>query len=106
MKPFPIVSTHSLPLGGARRGRKWIGRNAINLIVGWCGRFLFFVVPCQFSFGEWCFLRTNSRLMGRTKKILHFSSLHNRLGEHMQGALDIRRVFQIDLGLLAIYKMT
>jgi len=25
------------------------------LIVGWCGRFLFFVVPCQFSqdIGEW-----------------------------------------------------
>jgi len=26
-----------------------IGRNRVNLIVGWCGRFLFFVVPCQFS---------------------------------------------------------
>jgi len=26
-----------------------IGRNHLNLIVSWCGRFLFFVVPCQFS---------------------------------------------------------
>jgi len=26
-----------------------IGRNRVNLIVGWCGRFLFFVVPRQFS---------------------------------------------------------
>jgi len=32
-----------------------IGRNGVNLIIGWCGRFLFFVVPRQFSqdFGEW-----------------------------------------------------
>jgi len=32
-----------------------IGRNRVNLIVGWCGRFLFFVVPRQFSqdIGEW-----------------------------------------------------
>jgi len=32
-----------------------IGRNGANLIVGWCGRFLFFVVARQFSqdFGEW-----------------------------------------------------
>jgi len=32
-----------------------IGRNRANLIVGWCGRFLFFVVPRQFSpdIGEW-----------------------------------------------------
>jgi len=32
-----------------------IGTNRINLIVGWCGRFLFFVVPRQFSqgIGEW-----------------------------------------------------
>jgi len=32
-----------------------IGRKPVNLIVGWCGRFLFFVVPCQFSqdTGEW-----------------------------------------------------
>jgi len=30
-------------------GRKLIGRKPINLIVGWCRRFLFFVVPCQFS---------------------------------------------------------
>jgi len=31
-----------------------IGRKPVNLIVGWCGRFLFFVVP-QFSqgIGEW-----------------------------------------------------
>jgi len=30
-----------------------IGRNTVNL--GWCGRFLFFVVPRQFSqvVGEW-----------------------------------------------------
>jgi len=35
--------------GGAGRGRKFIGRNLVNLIVGWCGRFLFFVVPRQFS---------------------------------------------------------
>jgi len=34
---------------GAGRGRKLIGRNPVNLIVGWCGRFLFFVVPRQFS---------------------------------------------------------
>jgi len=36
-------------------GRKLIGRNPVNLIVGWCGRFLFFVVPRQFSqdIGEW-----------------------------------------------------
>jgi len=26
-----------------------IGRNSSNLIVGWRGRFLIFVVPCQFS---------------------------------------------------------
>jgi len=41
--------------GGAGRGRKLIGRNPVNLIVGWCGQFLFFVVPCQFSQdnGEW-----------------------------------------------------
>jgi len=26
-----------------------IGRKPLNLIVGWCGRFLFFVVPRQFS---------------------------------------------------------
>jgi len=32
-----------------------IGRKPLNLIVGWCGRFLFFVVPRQFSqvVGEW-----------------------------------------------------
>jgi len=32
-----------------------IGGNSVNLIVGWCGRFLFFVVPRQFSqdIGEW-----------------------------------------------------
>jgi len=32
-----------------------IGRNGVNLIVSWCGRFLFFVVPRQFSqvVGEW-----------------------------------------------------
>jgi len=32
-----------------------IGRKPVNLIVGWCGRFLFFVVPRQFSpaIGEW-----------------------------------------------------
>jgi len=32
-----------------------IGRKGVNLIVGWCGRFLFFVVPRQFSqdTGEW-----------------------------------------------------
>jgi len=32
-----------------------IGRKPVNLIVGWCGRFLFFVVPCQFSqdTGDW-----------------------------------------------------
>jgi len=30
----------------------------VNLIVGWCGRFLFFVVPCQFSQDlGWCQLR-------------------------------------------------
>jgi len=36
-------------VGGAGRGRKMIGRKSVNLIVGWCGRFLFFVVPRQFS---------------------------------------------------------
>jgi len=32
-----------------------IGRKPVNLIVGWCGLFLFFVVPRQFSqdTGEW-----------------------------------------------------
>jgi len=32
-----------------------IGRNGVNLIVSWCGQFLFFVVPRQFSqvVGEW-----------------------------------------------------
>jgi len=35
--------------GGAGRGRKLIGKNSVNLIVGWCGRFLFFVVLRQFS---------------------------------------------------------
>jgi len=30
--------------GGAGRGRKLIGRNCVNLIVSWCGQFLFF---CQ-----------------------------------------------------------
>jgi len=32
-----------------------IGTNRVNLIVGWCGRFLFFVVPRQFlqGIGEW-----------------------------------------------------
>jgi len=32
-----------------------IGRNHVNLIVSWCGRFLFFVVPHQFSpdVGKW-----------------------------------------------------
>jgi len=32
-----------------------IGRKLVNLIVGWCGRFLFFVVARQFSqdIGEW-----------------------------------------------------
>jgi len=32
-----------------------IGRKPVNLIVGWCGRFLFFIVPRQFSqdTGEW-----------------------------------------------------
>jgi len=35
--------------GGAGRGRKLIGRNCLNLIVGWCGQFLFFVVLRQFS---------------------------------------------------------
>jgi len=30
--------------GGAGRGRKLIGRKLVNLIVGWFGQFLFFVV--------------------------------------------------------------
>jgi len=32
-----------------------IGRKRVNLTVGWCGRFLFFVVPHQFSqdTGKW-----------------------------------------------------
>jgi len=32
-----------------------IGRSCLNLIVGWCRQFLFFVVPRQFSqdIGEW-----------------------------------------------------
>jgi len=32
-----------------------IGKNPVNLIVGWCGQFLFFVVLYQFSqvVGEW-----------------------------------------------------
>jgi len=32
-----------------------IGKNTVNLIVGWGGQFLFFVVLCQFSqvVGEW-----------------------------------------------------
>jgi len=32
-----------------------LGRNRVNLIVGWSGVFLFFVVPRQFSqdIGEW-----------------------------------------------------
>jgi len=36
-------------------GRKLIGRNPANLIVGWSGQFLFFVVPRQFSqdISEW-----------------------------------------------------
>jgi len=42
-------SPSAKPQGGASRGRKLIGREPIHLIVGWCGRFLFFVVPCQFS---------------------------------------------------------
>jgi len=33
----------------AGRGRKLIGRKPVNLIVGWCGQFLFSVVPRQFS---------------------------------------------------------
>jgi len=40
---------HTNDKGGAGRGRKLIGRKPVNLIVGWCGRFLFFVVPRQFS---------------------------------------------------------
>jgi len=43
--------------GGAGRGRKVIGRKPVNLIVGWCGRFLFFVVPRQFSRVGWFQLR-------------------------------------------------
>jgi len=41
--------------GGAGRGRKLIGRKRVNLIVGWCGQFLIFVVLHQFSqvVGEW-----------------------------------------------------
>jgi len=40
---------------GWGRERKLIGRSRVNLIVGWCGRFLFFVVLRQFSqdIGEW-----------------------------------------------------
>jgi len=39
----------------AGRGRKLIGRKPVNLIVGWCGRFLFFVVPPSVSqvVGQW-----------------------------------------------------
>jgi len=33
--------------GGAGRGRKLIGRDLVNLIVGWCGRF--FIFCCPFS---------------------------------------------------------
>jgi len=32
--------------GGAGRGRKLIGWNRVNLIVGWCGRFLFLFIIC------------------------------------------------------------
>jgi len=61
MKIFPAPKERLLPVselsrvswirnsGGAGRGRKWIGRKPINLIVGWSGLFLFFVVPLQFS---------------------------------------------------------
>jgi len=42
-----------IDLGGAGRGRNLIWRNPVNLIVGWCGRFLFFVVPRQFSRRHW-----------------------------------------------------
>jgi len=47
---------NQLGVGCSGRGRKWIGRNPINLIVRWCGRFLFFVVPQQFlrvAPGQW-----------------------------------------------------
>jgi len=54
-KTVASIDTAINEQGGARRGRKVIGRNSINLIVRWCGLFLFFVVPCQFSqvFSEW-----------------------------------------------------
>jgi len=56
--PLAMVTCYSrnaLRVGGAGRGRKLIGRKPVNLIVGWSGRFLFFVVPRQFSqdIGEW-----------------------------------------------------
>jgi len=44
-----FLCTTFLLLGGAGRGRKLIGRKPINLVVGWCGGFLFFVVPRKFS---------------------------------------------------------
>jgi len=51
-----LINVHkTFGKGGAEAGRKLIGRNPANLIVGWSGQFLFFVVPRQFSqvVGEW-----------------------------------------------------
>jgi len=48
--PPPPNSRFFLVLtSGAGRGRKLIGMKSVNLIVGWCGQFLFSVVPRQFS---------------------------------------------------------
>jgi len=43
-------SLNRLAITRAGRGRKLIGSKRINLIVGWCGQFLFFVVSFV---GEW-----------------------------------------------------
>jgi len=53
--PIRIQNLIFWPPANAEAGRNLIGRNPANLIVGWCGQFLFFVVPRQFRqvVGEW-----------------------------------------------------
>jgi len=62
-----------------------IGRNRVNLIVSWCGRFLFFVVPRQFSqdIGEWPEIQilipdwTYFYCPGTTLDMDHFDKINN-----------------------------
>jgi len=56
--------------GSAGRGRKFIGRNRVNLVVGWCGRFLFFLLSLVNS--DWAYFHCPGTTLPREPPLPSF----------------------------------